>query len=229
MKNSKFVRGTLYALLAVFLVALPGKAQISQSPGSFDSRAAWFQRWTWTDPEPLAPEMEKPSAGNLSGVVIDESGIPVRQATVEIEGGDQRCLSGPDGFFSFPELQPGQISLRVQRSQGAEAQTITPIFIAAGEVVLVVCSPQTGAEKAPMLRVIAPNPRDRSSRDIFNVAGQTDPGNKATINGQEAHVFKTGIFVADGLPLTMGMNRFEIMIESPSGFLLPSGFLRLMK
>ncbi|HEQ60188.1 MAG TPA: AMIN domain-containing protein, partial [Firmicutes bacterium] len=103
--------------------------------------------------------------------------------------------------------------------EGLEARVYPDIEVVAGEVTLLRSVPAAGAATPlPMFRIISPRPGTRTSRDRVNVAIHTDPDNKVFINGEETHVYKTGISVLDNVPIEPGQNRFELAVETPAGF-----------
>ena len=56
------------------------------------------------------------STGTITGVVTDESGAVVPGVTVEATNTDtnqtRTAVTGPDGFYTFPLLQPGPYTIR---------------------------------------------------------------------------------------------------------------------
>ncbi|MCA8974841.1 MAG: carboxypeptidase regulatory-like domain-containing protein, partial [Planctomycetes bacterium] len=65
------------------------------------------------------------AAMTVAGTVLDESGAPVGQATITIEGiddfGHQRLESGTDGTFSIGGLQPGPVELTARHEEAGKA------------------------------------------------------------------------------------------------------------
>lgn len=73
-------------------------------------------------------------SGRLSGRVLDaETGSPVAHAAVELVGTQRGTLTGSDGAFSFPFLEPGDVAFRVTMLGYADAEGRVPV--AAGQIV----------------------------------------------------------------------------------------------
>lgn len=183
-----------------------------------DDGFAQYVRYVYPSPVPVPamPWKEKPATGILRGHVLTSEGLPVTDATIEIEGVPRKETSSEDGFFAFTGLAPGPKTLKIA-PPGMVSEVIASIDVDAGEVVQVEYRPGLDKSQAPRFRVISPRIPQRTSSDTFNVAVHTDPDCNAWVNGEEVHVFKTGIFVADGIPLQMGDNKIELKIESPNG------------
>lgn len=169
-------------------------------------------------PVPTMPWKDNQPTGILSGQVVDSQGKPVVDAIVQLDGVEQKWTSSEDGYFAFLKVAPGNRTVRVTLP-GGEVQVYSRIAVEKGEVTFLRCAPQP-ADAAPILfRIIEPKWNEQTSSTATNVAVHTDAGNKAYVNGNEVHVYRTGIFV-DRLALGMGMNRVEIAVETPEGTLL---------
>ena len=179
-----------------------------------------FRKKVYPTPAPIPPMpwKESPKTGILSGKVLDRKGNPVEDAILEIEGHPQKWTSGEDGFFAFTGLEPGPKTLRVTHGK---TSLFSPIDIEAGEVLSIRCLLVETDSESLRFRMISPRRvKTSTSREYVNIAGHTGPENKAFINGEEIHIYRTGIFVADQIPLDLGINKIEIAIETPTGIRL---------
>lgn len=71
----------------------------------------------------LAPAQAAVRSGRLAGRVLDaETGSPIVGATVELPGRERWTLTGSDGGFSFPSLEPGDMAFHATRIGYAEAE-----------------------------------------------------------------------------------------------------------
>ena len=77
-----------------------------------------------------------------------------------------------------------------------------------------------GAPNGEPLKVEVLNPREGAAsytREFIHVLGRSSPSAKVTVNGQPARVFHTGIFVRDGVQLSMGENRIPVVASEADG------------
>src|SRR5690606_29560756 len=64
----------------------------------------------------LAPAQAAVRSGRLIGRVLDaETGLPIAGATVELPGSERWTLTGSDGGFSFPFVEPGDMAFHATR------------------------------------------------------------------------------------------------------------------
>lgn len=83
-------------------------------------------------PLPAMPWKEAPTTAIVAGTVVDESGTPLLDAWVWVEGDDYTYLTGADGFYSVLNLEPGTHTITVHKNGvGQEARRVT---VAAGDV-----------------------------------------------------------------------------------------------
>ncbi len=70
-------------------------------------------------------ELEQPAVGSLVGSVSDRTtGEPISVAEVELHPGGHTTVTGSDGSFSYPELDPGSCTLYVYKEGYEEAHGI---------------------------------------------------------------------------------------------------------
>ena len=180
-------------------------------------------------PAPVAvPRMawkDKPVTATFSGVVLDDERRPVVDAIVELSGGEPKWVSGSDGYFAFLQVEPGEKTLKITRP-GQLADTFAGIHLRAGDVIRLVCLPLGGATAQVGFRPRAPVPSRETSSSHANLLTVTDPDNRVQVNGESAHVYRTGVFVADRLPLEIGMNKITSTIESERYQLIHTNWIK---
>lgn len=99
---------------------------------------------------PPMPWKTEPSTGIIIGTITDAgTGEPIIDAQITREGHSYTALSSGDGLYSFLNVDPGRVVLKV-RKQGYEPQTLPAIDVAAGRVsrLAVKLAPPGAAEPA---------------------------------------------------------------------------------
>jgi len=203
--------------------ALEAQGNVMFSLGGVARADAWeaIREGVYRSPAkvPGMPWKQQPRFGVLSGRVLGAQGQPVTDAVVELQGREKKWVSGSDGFFAFLQVPPGPATLRITPPGGAQV-AYAGIELAAGEVTAVDVPAKAPTSSPARFEFRSPSPAGRTSQSFVNVLVHTDAGNRGFVNGEEVHVYRTGIFVADQIPLKMGLNRIEAAVETPEGMRL---------
>ncbi len=109
-----------------------------------------------------------------------------------------------------------------------EANAPSPLLAVIPAILVLVAGCATQPPPVPDARSADPgalplqilDPRDETSstsRSFVNILGRTSPHARVTVEGKDAPVFSTGIFVRDQVPLQPGENQFRIVAFTRDG------------
>ncbi len=84
--------------------------------------------------------------GNISGVVLDKTGAVITQAKITLTGpqGNKTTTTESEGRFSFPVLDPGVYSVRVEK-EGFRSAALKSVEVATGKTASLTVTLETGS------------------------------------------------------------------------------------
>ncbi len=164
---------------------------------------------------PLA-DPERLGKGFVTVVVTTGNGLPVTDAAVRLQRVRGERTTSADGFASFLYADPGEKTLTVSYSGAGSVEKA--VTIAAGDVTqAAVHLPGAADVEPPYFEIRDPRDGSETTAEAVNVMGRTRNAQSATVNGEPAELFDTGIFVRDQIPLEMGKNSITVTVTDAEG------------
>lgn len=183
-------------------------------PSALTPRLFLFALALWLVANPIkSVAQETPVA--LRGLVHTQQGEPLSGAVVTLSPGNHRAQTDDDGAFAFEDIEPGEMTLQATHPRNRQGISIRLETIP-GERLQVHLPIERKRDAPPFrFRMMTPDEDHAPDRAFVHVGGQTNPQNGVMINGEAVHVYDTGIFVRDNIPLDVGRNAIRITVYTP--------------
>lgn len=162
-------------------------------------------------------------AATVRGFLVDSSDDPIAGMEIRLDNPRRMLVSRQDGSFEFSNARPGNQTVSLHPT-GKEDIPIVALTLHRDDVIQLRIPVDAPPQPVSRFRIINPHPGWETPGEEVHVAAHVDPTMSVWIQQEPAHVYTTGIVVADNQPLALGMNSVTIRAQHPDGLEINTAF-----